>query len=515
MDHSSFDRIARLLGGATTRRAGLRAALAGALGIALADPADAAKNASTGVGDGGGASHGRTRGRDRVKPEGPCGDGSRKENACTKHKQCCTGICNMKAGKKNLDGKGRCRCIKRGGRCSTDTNCCSGLPCTDLVCGGPLPVPGKTCATTADCGTGMSCSSGTCFDITPCPAPFSAGSWGIFDVAHNQENDGEGFYPGTLDQPEQMVMLPDGSAFLLVEEQRNRIQKFDSFTFEVLAVMSAPTDAGKIPPAGSGDGEFDGPQGIMMSPNGSEAYVFDNGNSRITVIDPVAWTVIRQVPIDSAILPAGLSLEQGSFSGAGYDPVGNRVLFLTREESQPATIAGIGIVPLNGSTQSLQTLPANEYASFAVSPDGSRLYLGGWGAVAILDSSTFQQVGIRGAWVTNRDDGNCRTGFNEVAYHTGAMGVDSEGRLWVFDTGCKLLTQWDVSNDQFSLVTWIGGSDESQFLAPLTRTDSTLLVFNRDSDENNMVIVCRNTKVPNGQEWRSAGISRPGRHRRA
>ena len=73
----------------------------------------------------------------------------------------------------------------------------------------------------------MSCSSGKCFDITPCPAPFSSGSWGVFDVAHNYENQGEGFWPGTLDEPEQMVMLPDGSAFLTVERYRNRIQKFD------------------------------------------------------------------------------------------------------------------------------------------------------------------------------------------------------------------------------------------------------------------------------------------------
>ena len=130
MDHTSFDRIARLLGGATTRRAGI-----GAVVASLASTSFAGDIAA------------RAR---HIKPEGPCGDRSGKANRCTKGSQCCTGYC--KKGKKGKTG--RCRCLKRGKACTEDKNCCRGLPCTDGTCGasGPTPVP-DVCTV---CATGCS-----------------------------------------------------------------------------------------------------------------------------------------------------------------------------------------------------------------------------------------------------------------------------------------------------------------------------------------------------------------------
>ncbi|MGI9254322.1 MAG: hypothetical protein ACR2J8_11280, partial [Thermomicrobiales bacterium] len=66
MDQVVFDRIARALGGAVSRRSGLLAALAGLAGLAGAGGAAAKR-----------------------KPvvEGPCGDRSRKDNICTKDSQ--------------------------------------------------------------------------------------------------------------------------------------------------------------------------------------------------------------------------------------------------------------------------------------------------------------------------------------------------------------------------------------------------------------------------------------------
>ncbi|MGI9252801.1 MAG: hypothetical protein ACR2J8_03575, partial [Thermomicrobiales bacterium] len=127
MDQSSFDRIARLLGGATTRRSGLQAALGAAFGLGVAG-ADAKS---------GGKSRDKHRGGNRRPAvEGPCGNGSRKDNICTRDKDCCTDICNVKAGKKNIDGKGRCRCHRRGKACKADKNCCNTLTCVNGVCGG-------------------------------------------------------------------------------------------------------------------------------------------------------------------------------------------------------------------------------------------------------------------------------------------------------------------------------------------------------------------------------------------
>ncbi|MFM9107090.1 MAG: hypothetical protein ACKOWF_10390 [Chloroflexota bacterium] len=130
MDHTSFDRIARLLGGAATRRQGLAAALGGVLGagLAAAAPAAAAQSPSA-----------KIRRRKRPGITGPCGDGTRAENVCDRDKDCCTGICNRKAGQKNIDGRGRCRCIRRGEKCQEERNCCRSMVCRDKICAMPGP----------------------------------------------------------------------------------------------------------------------------------------------------------------------------------------------------------------------------------------------------------------------------------------------------------------------------------------------------------------------------------------
>jgi predicted outer membrane repeat protein len=130
MDQTQFDRIARLLGGAVSRRAGIGAALAALTGSRIAADADA-KNKGTGRKPG---------------TEGPCGNGKRKANICTKNSDCCTGLCNTKAGKKNKDGKGRCRCIQNGKACKSSKNCCNTLTCNDGVCGSVAPETCLVCA---------------------------------------------------------------------------------------------------------------------------------------------------------------------------------------------------------------------------------------------------------------------------------------------------------------------------------------------------------------------------------
>ncbi|MGI9254321.1 MAG: hypothetical protein ACR2J8_11275 [Thermomicrobiales bacterium] len=143
MDQGAFDRIARVLGGAATRRSGLRAALAGVIGLQGAGTV-AAKEPGAGAGVG--------KGKKR-KPgvEGPCGDRSRKDNICTKGSQCCTGLCDRDLGLKNRDGKGRCRCVRKGGACTEDKNCCGSRACAAGVCGGSL---GPSCDAPTVCQGG-------------------------------------------------------------------------------------------------------------------------------------------------------------------------------------------------------------------------------------------------------------------------------------------------------------------------------------------------------------------------
>jgi predicted outer membrane repeat protein len=142
MDQSQFDRIARLLGGAISRRAGIGAALAALTGSQVATTVDAK-----------GAATGRDKGRGTPGAEGPCGNGKRKANICTKDKDCCTGICGKKPPERNKDGKGRCRCIQRQRRCTEDRNCCGTMTCNSGKCGpGVTKIPtGKACTVTDVC----------------------------------------------------------------------------------------------------------------------------------------------------------------------------------------------------------------------------------------------------------------------------------------------------------------------------------------------------------------------------
>ncbi|MGI9254929.1 MAG: hypothetical protein ACR2J8_14385, partial [Thermomicrobiales bacterium] len=147
MDQTTFDRLARLLGKATTRRHGVLAILSAALGGGINNPTGAL-GAQPRNGQDTGAKPDRNR---QLHAEGPCGDGGIKANRCKENGQCCTGVCKLK--RKGKDG--RCRCIERGRPCTADRNCCGSAPCTAGVCGGGSQIP-----------TGAPCKPGsdTCVD---------------------------------------------------------------------------------------------------------------------------------------------------------------------------------------------------------------------------------------------------------------------------------------------------------------------------------------------------------------
>ena len=134
MEPRAFDHIARLLGAARTRRAGLKTVLAVALGASAAQPA--AEAARRGIPEGG------------PWPAGPCGPKG-KDNLCKKDEQCCTGFC-----KKGKKGKaGRCRCIKPGNPCGKNQSCCKHATCEDGTCTrGKKTIPtGQPCTSADTC----------------------------------------------------------------------------------------------------------------------------------------------------------------------------------------------------------------------------------------------------------------------------------------------------------------------------------------------------------------------------
>ncbi|MGI9253507.1 MAG: hypothetical protein ACR2J8_07165, partial [Thermomicrobiales bacterium] len=126
MDQQRFDAALKALGQGANRRQ----AMAGAIGALIGGGAMSA------LAKGKDQDQDRRRNRKRPAIEGPCGDGSRTANRCTRDGQCCTDVCNMKAAKKNQDGKGRCRCIQRGKACSADKNCCGTMTCSQGSCRG-------------------------------------------------------------------------------------------------------------------------------------------------------------------------------------------------------------------------------------------------------------------------------------------------------------------------------------------------------------------------------------------
>jgi hypothetical protein len=181
MDQQAFDRLARLLGGAATRRGGLRAALGATVGAVFGTASlagdSAAREGSGGKDRGSGKDNnsgnnsnnsGTDKGKgggsgDGPRIEGPCGNGKRKDNICTSDVDCCTGICNLKVGKRNRDGQGRCRCMKRNKSCNVDSNCCNILTCNQGRCSLPTPGPGPTPASPIP--TGSPCTPvDTCSD---------------------------------------------------------------------------------------------------------------------------------------------------------------------------------------------------------------------------------------------------------------------------------------------------------------------------------------------------------------
>jgi hypothetical protein len=125
---------------------GLEAALGALLGVGAAD-ASAKQRGKTGEQDRKPGSAGKP------DAEGPCKSTKRPDNICTRDKQCCTGYCDTSTGKKNKDGKGRCRYLKQGERCTKGQQCAPKLACQDGTCRKAKAVP-----TGARCAKGETCA---------------------------------------------------------------------------------------------------------------------------------------------------------------------------------------------------------------------------------------------------------------------------------------------------------------------------------------------------------------------
>jgi DNA-binding beta-propeller fold protein YncE len=383
MDEQRFDAALRALGCGSTRRQAIAGALGALFGGGVLDAA-ARKNDKN-----------KGKGRNPSAPgaEGPCGNGSRKDNICTKDTQCCTGICNTKAGKKNKDGQGRCRCVKRGKPCTADRNCCGGRACTGGVCG-----PG--CASNADCPASTPvCTAGTCTGCATdgdcrgelplcCGGLCTAGTWAP-STTFGSYGSGE----DELDEPRGVAISADQLTAWVADFGNSRVSIWNrpdrssaswswvtSFgdsqvidnpmgiavssgetmfwvsdvTADVVQIWTRPDAAStsytyqtQFGSAGSGVGEFDDPRMIAVSPDNLTLWLADYGNSRVVVWtrpDTASTTWTNVTSFGSAGTgpgqfegPRGISVSQDTLTVWVADDTSNRVSVFTRPNATSTT----------------------------------------------------------------------------------------------------------------------------------------------------------------------------------
>lgn len=159
-----FDRIVQRMASGLGRRrllGALSGGVAALLGLGAVSEGEARKNK-------------KRKNRKKARVEGPCGNGGPKANRCKRNRQCCTGFCKKKRGKKY----NRCRCRREGQSCTENRNCCprqTGRTCIEGTCQltelcipleGACSVEGDPCCDGLDCIDNLclpvSCGSDTC-----------------------------------------------------------------------------------------------------------------------------------------------------------------------------------------------------------------------------------------------------------------------------------------------------------------------------------------------------------------
>ncbi len=334
MDERRFDRLSSMFGAATSRRAGLTSVLAALLGGAATASAAGKRGAA--------------RGEGRPRAEGPCGDGSAKPNACTRNKQCCTGVCDRE--------KQRCRCVQIGGACRQNRNCCRSMTCTNGICSTPGPVgptctaatcangccDGSTCVTATSvsaCGTGgaacvtcsssaLYCTAGTC----------SAGTW---DNQTTFGTSGSGDSSFTL--PSGVVLSPDLLTLWVADSGNNRITVWtrtdkDSTTWSFNAKFGVTCSCAS---------NLSSPNGVAVSADGLTIWVTDTGVGRIAVWTRTNTSSTNWIPSASFGLngsgdvnmsaPKGVFASEDTLTAWVADTGNNRIVVWTRDNTAATT----------------------------------------------------------------------------------------------------------------------------------------------------------------------------------
>lgn len=509
MDDRHFDGLARWFSGATDRRAGLKAALGGMIGLAGAAAIGTARVEPA---------FGKKKKKKKKKGNGPCGNGSTKANRCQAASDCCTGTCV----------KSQCQYKTAGEFCASATQCSPGLSCTGGVCTactaetcasgccdgmqcrpGTSPaacgLPGTTCAecgnnevcengscvggagfactSNAACGDGF-CSNGEC--VRTCPSGCGLSYCEQFAISEIPGS--EGSAPGTFYAPSHLAITADGSTLYIADSGNDRVQALDGFTFGFKAQFGCEFEGESRCQGGSGNDRLSRPVSVVLSRNESELFVLDSQNNRVQVLDASTLAFLRSIAL---ALPSGIS--NVDWQAVEIDPVSGDVFIGFSYDNGVNYVPQIDRYPAAGGAATDTWAPsfAERLGDIAFSPDGGLLYVSSESIVQVYTPDGTLQPGGHGSGAST-----CTTtdGFRYVQ----ALQFDQDGFLWVADKSCKRVSRFNVSSAPWTILDVFYRGEGLYASGVAIRPDGVVFVSVDTSNDESVKVLCPTANAGNG-----------------
>lgn len=210
--------------------------------------------------------------------------------------------------------------------------------------------------------------------------------------------------------PHGLAVHPDGRTVYLTSEQKRLLIALDVETLEISKQLSTGMDGSHM---------------VVLSPDGSRAYITDRGSARVTVVDTARWAVVTHVPAGDgvegiALTPDGKLLVVANRNDGNVHVIDTATLQSTATVSvgkEPVRVAcppggGIALVSHRASGDvHVIHLATNkvtarvdvgaEPGGMAFSADGSQVFVAnsGAGTVSVLDLKTMKVLATHAAGI--------------------------------------------------------------------------------------------------------------------
>ena len=210
--------------------------------------------------------------------------------------------------------------------------------------------------------------------------------------------------------PHGLAVHPDGRTVYLTSEQKRLLIALDVESLEIAKQLSTGMDGSHM---------------VVLSPDGSRAYITDRGSARVTVVDTARWAVVTHVPAGDGVEGIALTPDGGLLVVANRND-GN-VHIIDTATLRPTATVSVGKEPVR-----------------VACPPGGRLAL-----VSHRVSSDVHVIDLATRQVTTRVD---------VGAEPGGMAFSADGRrAFVANTGAGTVSVLDLKTMKV-LATYPGGS---------------------------------------------------------